>query len=160
MKHLIPATARALNATYTPTQFYTTDEKAKFVKHFINFFDNGCKRSLFTKFFYNHLHLHFMGHIAHFDIDGFYGTHFDNPDKQYEFLSHASEARIYGDPEWTFSDAEEVLQIWINESGILDEYEQKQSDYLDEANTANIMSSYNRLSTAKKMQVHDILSGF
>ena len=153
------ATKDALNAKFVPTKYSTAEDKAKFVKSFINFFDKGCNRNLFTKGLYNHLHLHFMGHIAHYDIDGFYGVWFSDADKQYSFLAHASKSRVYGDPAWTFSDAEKVLQTWINRSGVLEDYEQKQADYLEDKNTYLAKSAIARLSSAKQLELAGYLQG-
>ena len=62
-------------AKYVATEWATVADKEKFEKQFKRFVLSDFKRSLFTKAFYNRLSNCF-GHIAHYDINGFYDTFF------------------------------------------------------------------------------------
>ena len=66
---------------FVPTQFSTSAEKANFGNTLLHFLDANCARELFTKKFYNRLSMTF-GHIAHYDIEGFYSTWFTGDSTQ------------------------------------------------------------------------------
>ncbi len=55
------------------------------VNTYLHFIESEWKRSLFTKTFYNRLSMCF-GHIAHYDIHGFYETWFTCDKDRLEFL--------------------------------------------------------------------------
>jgi hypothetical protein len=97
---------------FTPTEFSTAEDKAKFANHFVRFVESGFKESLFPKWFYTRLSMTF-GHIAHYNRNGFYETWFANTDKQMEFLQHTMRYPCYGQPEYTYCDVEEALIYWL-----------------------------------------------
>jgi hypothetical protein len=108
-------------AQFTPTEFYTAEDKAKFCNHFVRFVRSGFKETLFHKGFYNRLSNTF-GHIAHYNRAGFYHVWFSSPGNRLEFLKRTAERRIYGSPEYTFCDCERVLAEWVRNSGLVEEY--------------------------------------
>jgi len=97
---------------FTPTEFHTKEDKAKFANHFIRFMESGFRRSLFTHGFYTELSNTF-GHIAHYDINGFYSTFFEDPKDWTSFLDCTLDYPCYGDPGWTYSDVERAIQDYL-----------------------------------------------
>ena len=97
---------------FTPTQFDTAEDKAKFANHFVRFVESGFKETLFYKWFYTRLSMSF-GHIAHYNKNGFYGVWFDTHEKRNAFLGHTLIYPCYGQPEYTYCDVEKVLIDWL-----------------------------------------------
>ena len=94
---------------FTPTQWSTSQDKATFGNHFFRFIESEWKPTLFTRGFYNRLSNCF-GHIAHYDLHGFYGTWFAEDAFRLNFLRHTLRFGCYGDPEYTFSDVERAIK--------------------------------------------------
>jgi len=111
---------------YTPTQFSTVEDKAKFVKQFITFVEKDFPQHLFTKVFYQRLSNTF-GHIAHYNRDGFWHTFFTTTSDKFQFLQLTMQYPCYGDPAFTFCDAEKEIQRQLNEKKILEKYQQKEN---------------------------------
>lgn len=65
-----------IDYNFTDTKFLTAKEKMLILKNWIAFLKSGLSQDKFTKRLYEHLHLH-CGFIAHYDINGFYGTYFN-----------------------------------------------------------------------------------
>lgn len=94
---------------FTPTQFSTAADKEKFLKHFHRFVCSGYKWTLFHKWFYVRLSLTF-GHIAHYNRAGFYATFFTDAERLEDFWRVTMQYPCYGDPDYTYSDVEKVIQ--------------------------------------------------
>lgn len=105
---------------FTPTKFSTAQEKAKFANHFKRFVESGFNKNLFYKWFYQRLSMSF-GHIAHYNLEGFYVTWFERPEDQIAFIQHTLEHPCYGDPHFTYSDVEKALIEWLREYQPLEE---------------------------------------
>jgi len=71
---------------FKDVEFMSAKEKEKVVEDFRRFLKSNFDRKHFTKRLYRHLHLH-CSFIAHYDIDGFYTTYFDEPEMTTEFLN-------------------------------------------------------------------------
>ena len=71
---------------FKDVKFMSAKEKERVVEDFRRFLKNNFDRKYFTKRLYEHLHLH-CSFIAHYDIDGFYATYFDEPEMSIEFLN-------------------------------------------------------------------------
>ena len=71
---------------FKSTRFLGAEEKEAVIKDWMNFMKNGFGREYFTKRLYDHLHLH-CSFIAHFNINGFYDSYFENPENTMKFLS-------------------------------------------------------------------------
>lgn len=97
---------------FTATHWSSAGEKAQFGNQLLRFIDEGFHKSLFTKTLYNRLSQCFQ-HIAHHDLQGFYGTWFAAPGDQARFLDHLLRSPCFGDPTYTYSDVERHLQIEI-----------------------------------------------
>jgi hypothetical protein len=114
---------------FVPTEWSTTADKAAFGNTLLHFIESKWKRSLFTKGFYQRLSNCF-GHIAHYDIHGFYETWFTCEKDRLEFLKNASQWRCYGDPKFTFSDVERALRQQIQTRNYVALYEVRAAEEL------------------------------
>jgi hypothetical protein len=115
MKKLFDATR------FTPTEWDTAEDKAKFANQFVRFVESDFKGTLFPKWFYNRLSMTF-GHIAHYNQGGFYGEFFTNTRDKMQFLKQTAECGCYGSPEFTYCDVERVVKAWVITSGLIEAY--------------------------------------
>ena len=106
MKQIFSATE------FKPTKHSSAKDKADFANKLMDFIASGYKRTKFTKALYSRLSNTF-GHIAHYNIEGFYDTWFESQYKQTEFIRHLLNYPCYGDPEYTYSDVETRLIAYI-----------------------------------------------
>jgi hypothetical protein len=97
---------------FTPTEFSTAEDKARFANQFVKFVSNGYKFADFPKWFYQRLSMCF-GHIAHYDRFGFYETFFKSDRGIVEFMRQCRTYPNYGSPTCTFVDVEKALQKWM-----------------------------------------------
>lgn len=107
---------------FTPTEFSTAQDKAAFGNHLFRFIDSDWKQTMFTKTFYNRLSNCF-GHIAHYDLHGFYGTWFAHDALRLSFLQHTLSFSCYGDPAFTFSDVERAIKAELRRRPLVAQYE-------------------------------------
>ena len=68
------------------SKFMDAETKRKVLKHWKAFLESGLQKGKFTKLLYHHLIQH-CSFIAHYDINGFYSTYFENGDDTIQFLS-------------------------------------------------------------------------
>ena len=122
----------------TSTKFYSAEEKEKVFKKFQVFFERGCPASGFTKLLYKYAS-NMYGHIAHYNLGGYYDTWFTSPAKIAEWLTLALRNPCYGDPAFTFSDVERELQVWIRESGMLSRYVKEANDKIEKEERAELV---------------------
>jgi hypothetical protein len=99
---------------FTATQWDTVEDKVKFCEQFVKFVESDFSREQFPKWFYIRLSLIF-GHIAHYNQEGFYGTYFTTTNNKAYFIQQTMEYRSYGDPTWTYCDAEQAIQQWLRD---------------------------------------------
>jgi len=97
---------------FTPTEWNSAEDKAKFANHFVRFVTGGFKYSVFPKWFYHRLS-NMYGHIAHHNKAGFYDTWFSSPDRAVSFIERIEQHHAYGDPAYTYSDVEKALTEWM-----------------------------------------------
>lgn len=98
---------------FVPTQFSSAADKAAFGNQLLHFAKADFSRTLFKKAFYNRLCQTF-GHIAHYDLSGFYSTWFEDDATKLAFVRHTLRHPCYGDPAFTFSDVERAIQIEVD----------------------------------------------
>lgn len=103
----------------TATKWDTGENKEKFIRQFKAFVLSGFKPEKFTKAFYMRLSLTF-GHIAHYNQAGFYRVFFSTTAGKIDFVRQSLEYTCVGDPAFTYSDVERILQTWLREQGILE----------------------------------------
>jgi hypothetical protein len=123
---MIPAAiARALTLPhleadpFVATQWRSAEHKAKFGNHLLRFVAEEYPRHLFTKPFYRLLSNHF-GHITHYSRRGFWDHYFTDERTKAEFLTDTVRHWACGDPGYTFSDLEFIVQGRITKSGMLE----------------------------------------
>lgn len=107
---------------FKPTEFSTAQDKAAFGNHFFRFIESDWKQTMLTKTFYNRLSNCF-GHIAHYDLHGFYGTWFAHDELRLSFLRHTLGFSCYGDPAYTFSDVERAIKAELRRRPLVAQYE-------------------------------------
>jgi hypothetical protein len=107
---------------FTPTEFSTAQDKAAFGNHFFRFIESDWKQTIFTKTFYNRLSNCF-GHIAHYDLHGFYGVWFAHDERRLNFLQHTLRFSCYGDPGYTFSDVERAIKAELRRRPLVAQHE-------------------------------------
>ena len=114
---------------FAHTEWSSAADKAAFGNTFLHFIESEWKRSLFSKGFYQRLSNCF-GHIAHYDIHGFYEAWFTSDKDRLEFLKNASTWPCYGDPQFTFSDVERALRQQIHSRNYVALYEVRAAEEL------------------------------
>ena len=97
---------------FKPTEFSTAEDKAKFANHLIRFIESDYNPNLFYKWFYTRLSMTF-GHIAHYDINGFYYHWFSDKTSQLTWINHILNYPCYGQPEYTYCDVENAIQVYL-----------------------------------------------
>ena len=93
---------------FEATQFATATDKVLFLKALIRFICNHCDRARFTRRVYDGLYQH-LGHIAHYNMGGFYDHWFEDLEDQVKFLEHHSSEQVFGD----WRDVAEAFKVWI-----------------------------------------------
>jgi len=104
---------------FTPTEHSTSADKAKFGNALVAFIESDFDKKKFTKVFYRRLSMTF-GHIAHYNIHGFWSEWFETLPDRVKFLVNLTEWGCYGTPEYTFCDVERAVQEWLRSSPILE----------------------------------------
>lgn len=95
---------RILSERMKSTKFMSAEEKKAVLRDWQRFIKSDFDRKHFTKRLYDHLHLH-CSFIAHFNVHGFYGTYFENPESTLEFLKqfdgdYGHKSIEYGNTYW------------------------------------------------------------
>lgn len=94
------------------TQWEDAEAKRAFLVNLARFVDSGFDPKLFTKKLYRRLSMCFS-HIAHYNQGGFYAEWFEDDSRRAKWIQYIINRSIYGDPAWTYSDAERVFQTWL-----------------------------------------------
>lgn len=103
---------------YVATKWEPAKAKELFERQFKRFVLKGFREQDFPKTFYRRLRNCF-GFIAHYDRNVFYATYFTKPSGIVYFFHFVVKHPCYGDPEYTYSDVEKVLQEWVIRNGLL-----------------------------------------
>ncbi len=106
---------------------FTLEEKRAFAVAFIRFIEGGFKEGSFTNSFYTRLSCVF-GHIAHYDIRGFYLAQFSTTERRLAFAEQCLEWPCWGLPEHTMCDVEAYLQDWVKRTGLQARLQQQLAD--------------------------------
>lgn len=97
---------------FTPTKWDSSSQKEKFAEQFKKFVAGGFQLKHFPKWFYQRLSQTF-GHIAHYNQGQFYEEFFTTPEDRRRFIKQTRDHVPVGDPAFTYSDVERVLQQWL-----------------------------------------------
>jgi hypothetical protein len=124
---------------FTPTEWSTAEDKARFANHFLKFLDRGFPRTLFQKWFYNQLRNTF-GHIAHFDIHGFWSEFFETTEGKVRFLKITVNPPLgfCGDPAYTYSDVERAISEKVKVGNYLQEWKRKLDEETETAERSQL----------------------
>ncbi len=120
---------------FVATQWNSAADKASFGNMYLHFIESEWKRSLFTESFYQRLSNCF-GHVAHYDIHGFYDTWFTRDKHRLGFLSNTLSWPCWGDPTFTYSDVERAIKQQVRARNYLALYELKAAEELRTAEMA------------------------
>jgi hypothetical protein len=129
---------------FTPTQWQSADDKARFAKQFIRFVQSDFSMKQFPKTFYVRLSMTY-GHIAQYNQHGFFDTFFATTEGKVRFLRMTLQHPCRGDPAWTFSDVERGLQAWLRENDVLAKYENRlaqEQEAQERAELARLTAKY------------------
>ena len=120
---------------FVATQWNSAADKASFGNMYLHFIESEWKRSLFTESFYQRLSNCF-GHIAHYDIHGFYDTWFTRDKHRLGFLKNTLSWGCWGDPTFTYSDVERAIKEQVRARNYVSLYELKAAEELRSAEMA------------------------
>lgn len=109
---------------FTPTEFATSNDKAKFANQFVSFVQSGFDERQFPEWFYCRLSKTF-GHIAHYNQAEFFDAFFTTPKGKVDFIDQCLAGDGVGDPEYTYADVERELKRWLIENDVVGEYREK-----------------------------------
>ncbi len=112
---------------FTATQWSTAEDKAKFATAIMKFVANEFPRRGFSKTLYQRLS-NTYGHIAHYNIDGYYSTFFGRDADKVVFLDQALRWRCYGDPTYTFCDVERAVQRRLRAANVIEVFSMREAD--------------------------------
>lgn len=122
LRHPEPAAA-----DFTPTRFCPAATKAWFAGHTLRFLSSDFPKHQFTGRFYNQL-MHCWGHIAHYDLLGFWTEFFTSTRNKVEFLEGMLAWPGYGQPDHTWCDVERLVGRRVRDAGLLPFYRQRLAD--------------------------------
>lgn len=131
---------------FTPTQYATAEEKARWANTMVSWIERGFPASGWTKTLYHRLSNMYM-HIAHYNQSGFYSVWFIDDDAKARWLEYIQESRIYGETNYTWSDVEYALQAWIAERNLTSIYIQRAAqvqEKVERALLARLQAKYNQ----------------
>ncbi len=120
---------------FIPTQFNTSEDKAKFANQFVRFVQSDFKKSLFPEWFYRRLSDSF-GHIDHGNQNGFYETFFTAPKGKVDFIRICQWGGGYVDSVRDYSDVEKALKQWLIDHAVLEKVERRFEEAVEEIERA------------------------
>ena len=127
------ATVRALTipaftaAEFTPTQWNSAEDKAKFANALMKFIAAEFPRQSFTQPLYRRRSNTF-GHIAHGNLAGFYGAFFERDFDKVAFLEQTLSWPHFSDATFTFSDVEQAVKRRLRASKVIDIFRMLEAD--------------------------------
>jgi hypothetical protein len=110
---------------FTPTQWATAEEKAKIANRLTRFILGGFQQASFTKAMYQRLS-NMFGHIAHYNINGFYEVWFSEIKACRDWAEHITGNWLsgMGDPRFSWSDVEKALIQWVKDKQIAEQLDE------------------------------------
>jgi hypothetical protein len=119
------------DSEFTPTECSTSADKAWFANHLLHFIAEDFPPTLFTKRFYNRLSMTF-GHIAHYNMHGFWGVFFEDLRGKIHFLEQTAAWPCHGDPAFTYCDVERAIARRIAATGLIQRYRAALAEELEQ----------------------------
>lgn len=110
---------------FIATKFATAEEKAKIANKLTRFILGGFKQGSFSQAMYARLS-NMFGHIAHYNMHGFYETWFSGPHECCKWAEYVLRGGAYGsvgNPAHTWSDVEKALIAWMRDNRIAEQLE-------------------------------------
>lgn len=110
-------------ADFTATKFATAEEKARIANKLTRFILGGFKQGSFSQAMYTRLSGMF-GHIAHYNLHGFYETWFSSPRECCKWAEYVMAGGAYGcvgSSAHTWSDVEKALMAWMRDNHIAEQ---------------------------------------
>lgn len=110
---------------FTPTQWATAEEKTRIANRLTRFSLGGFQQASFTKALYQRLS-NMFGHIAHYNINGFYEVWFSDITSCRDWAEHITGNWLsgIGDPKFTWSDVEKALIQWMQDNQIAEQLDE------------------------------------
>lgn len=110
---------------FTPTKWATAEEKAKVANKMTRFIMGGFQQGSFNKTMYQRLS-NMFGHIAHYNINGFYEKWFSDIKACHDWAEHITGNWLsgMGDPRFTWSDVEKALIQWMKDNHIAEQLDE------------------------------------
>jgi hypothetical protein len=107
---------------FTSTKWATAEDKAKIANKLTRFILGGFEQTAFTKAMYQRLS-NMFGHIAHYNLHGFYEVWFADIKACRNWAEHITNSWLagIGDPQFTWSDFEQVLIQWMKDNRIAEQ---------------------------------------
>ena len=102
---------------YMATEFSTAKDKAAFGNVLVVLVMSGFNQDKFSKRLYQRLSNCF-GHIAHYDMYGFWSEWFESKKKQLKWVEYILAHTVCGSPKFTFSDIERDFIKWLASSEV------------------------------------------
>lgn len=124
-------------AEFTPTRFCPASSKAWFTTHYLRFVSSDFPRHQFTNRFYQQL-MHTFGHIAHYDLMGFWTEYFTSLESKVEFLQQTVLHPCHGQPQHTWCDVERFLIRRLRQVDLLGFYRDALRQRQDDAERAEL----------------------
>jgi hypothetical protein len=132
---------------FTATKFATAEEKARIANKLTRFILGGFKQKSFSKAMYTRLS-NMYGHIAHYDIHGFYETWFSGSKERFKWAEYVLQGGAYGcvgSPAHTWSDVEKALMVWMRDNRIAEQLDALYRTEVEECELAllrNLQAKY------------------
>lgn len=109
------AARAAKDGSFLATAHHLPGDKRKCFDWLKKFMLAGCPQKMWRKGAYKWLYLHLFGHIAHYDMYGFWAVWFDKERDAHRWVDNIATRACYGDPEFTWSDVEVAIKNWLND---------------------------------------------
>ncbi len=105
----------------------SAEDKKRFAAALIRFIEGGFPRSQFTSGLYRCLSNAFS-HIAHCNLEGFFGTWFSTVEQQLEWVTYILRHPCHGSPAYTYCDVEEFICDYALRTGLAARLEQAHAE--------------------------------
>lgn len=130
---------------FKESKFITPAKKARIANAIVRFIESGFDEKKFTNEVYTGGLMYMFGDIAHYNRGGFYNTWFSRNSDILEWLKFVTNARIYGEPEYTLCDVERVIRDYVIDQSLVEKYSiivEKQNELRERNELARLKAKY------------------